>query len=84
MPTVRARQRPVLTRNDPLDIFGTQCQQSLLIAAADCREKILYDLNIVLDAHRDLSFPYLSTRQDRIEPAILIDQLNLIKSLKIS
>ena len=31
-PAVRAGQRPVLARNDPLDIFGNQRQQSLLIA----------------------------------------------------
>src|ERR1700722_5639965 len=32
---VRAGQRPVLARDDPLDVFGDQCQQSLPVAAAD-------------------------------------------------
>jgi hypothetical protein len=36
VPAVRAGQRPVLARNDPLHIFGNQRQQTLLIAAAHC------------------------------------------------
>ncbi len=30
---VRSGQRPVLTRNDPLNVFGDQRQQTLLVAA---------------------------------------------------
>ena len=41
VPAVRAGQRPVLARNDPLNIFGRQRQQTLLIAAADGRS-LLY------------------------------------------
>src|ERR1700676_5125231 len=51
VPAVRAGQRPVLARNDPLNIFGRQRQQSLLIAAAERRKKILHDLDILFDAH---------------------------------
>ena len=54
-PAVRAGQRPVLARNDPLNIFGNQRQQTLLIAAAHCCEEILHNLNILFDAHRILS-----------------------------
>jgi hypothetical protein len=36
---VRAGQRPVLARNDPLYIVGGQRQQTLRIAAAECRKK---------------------------------------------
>jgi hypothetical protein len=32
VPAVRAGQRPVLARNDPLNIFGRQRQQTLLIS----------------------------------------------------
>jgi hypothetical protein len=39
VPAVRAGQRPVLARNDPLNIFGRQRQQTLLIAAAHCCKK---------------------------------------------
>src|ERR1700730_9968763 len=59
---VRAGQRPVLARNDPLNIFGRQRQQPLLIAAADCREKTLHNLDILFDAHRNLSYFLASDR----------------------
>jgi len=45
MPAVRAGQRPVLARNDPLNIFGRQRQQTFLIAAAECCKKILHNLD---------------------------------------
>jgi len=51
VPAVRAGQRPVLARNDPLNIFGRQRQQTLLIAAAECRKKILHNLDVLFDAH---------------------------------
>jgi hypothetical protein len=35
VPAMRAGQWPVLARNDPLNIFGNQRQQTLLIATAD-------------------------------------------------
>src|SRR6202171_3915998 len=53
-------ERPVLARNDPLNIFGRQRQQTLLIAAAECRKKILHNLDILFDAHRNLSFSLTS------------------------
>src|ERR1700682_2028637 len=56
VPTVRAGQGPVLARNDPLNIFGRQRQQTLLIAAAEGRKEILHNLDILFDAHRILSF----------------------------
>src|SRR5579863_1673633 len=59
---VRAGQRPVLARNDPLDIFGRQGQQTFLIAAAECRKKILHDLDILFGAHRNLTFSLTSDR----------------------
>src|ERR1700720_2136435 len=60
VPAVRAGQRPVLARNDPLNIFGRQRQQSLLIAAAECRKKLLHNLDILLCAHRNLSISLTS------------------------
>src|SRR5271156_6904265 len=62
MPAVRAGQWPVLARNDPLKIFGNQRQQSLLIAAAECRKEILHSLDVLFDAHRNLSFSLASER----------------------
>src|ERR1700688_3416594 len=62
VPAVRAGQRPVLARNDPLNIFGRQRQQTLLIAAAECRKKILHNLDILLCAHRNLSIALTSDR----------------------
>src|ERR1035438_5271349 len=53
---------PVLARNDPLNIFGRQRQQTLLIAAAECRKKILHNLDILFDAHRNLSISLTSDR----------------------
>src|SRR6202789_1069958 len=64
VPAVRAGQRPVLARNDPLNIFGRQRQQTLLIAAAECRKKILHNLDILFDAHRNLSFSLTSSVSD--------------------
>src|ERR1700674_3950205 len=55
MPAVRAGQRPVLARNDPLNIFGRQRQQTLLIAAAHCCKEILHNLDILLNAHENFS-----------------------------
>src|SRR6202023_2400396 len=62
VPAVRAGQRPVLARNDPLNIFGRQRQQTLLIAAAECRKKTLHNLDILFDAHRNLSYSLTSDR----------------------
>src|ERR1700691_272951 len=63
VPAVRAGQRPVLARNDPLNIFGTQRQQTLPIAAAHCCNKVLHNLDILLNAHRDLSISlYIGSR----------------------
>jgi hypothetical protein len=36
VPAVRAGQRPVLAGNDPLDIFGNQRQQALLVVVIAC------------------------------------------------
>src|SRR3984893_14157011 len=63
VPAVRAGQRPVLARNDPLNIFGNQRQQTLLIAAAHCCKKILHNLDILLCAHRNLSISLLLLEQ---------------------
>jgi hypothetical protein len=62
VPVVRVGQRPVLARNDPLNIFGRQRQQTLLIAAAECRKKILHNLDFLLCSHRNLSIPLPSDR----------------------
>jgi len=59
VPAVRAGQRPVLARNDPLNIFGRQRQQTLLIAAAECRKKILHNLDILRCSSKSLLFPYI-------------------------
>src|SRR5512132_2401850 len=60
VPAVRAGQRPVLARNDPLNVLGRQRQQTLLIAAAECCKKILHNLNIRLCAHRTFSISLTS------------------------
>src|SRR6185437_10619462 len=60
VPAVRAGQRPVLARNDPLDVFGDQRQQTLLVAAADRGKEVLHDLDVLFDAHRNLLFSYIS------------------------
>src|ERR1700735_3215307 len=65
VPAVRAGQRPVLAWNDPLNIFGRQRQQTLLIAAAECRKKILHNLDVLFDAHR-ISFSLTSSVSDLI------------------
>src|SRR5580698_9151783 len=62
MPAVRAGQWPVLARNDPLKIFRNQRHQSLLIAAAECRKEVLHSLDVLFDAHRNLSFSFASER----------------------
>src|ERR1035441_2140932 len=62
MPAVRAGQRPVFARNDPLNIFGRQRQQTLPIAAAHCCKEILHNLDILLSAHEISPFPYTSDR----------------------
>jgi len=61
VPAVRAGQRPVLARNDPLNILRRQRQQTLLFAAAECRKTILHNLDILLCAHRNLPFPYIGS-----------------------
>src|SRR6202451_1997543 len=66
VPAVRAGQRPVLARNDPLNIFGRQRQQTLLIAAAKCCKEILHNLDILFDAHRNLSFSLTSSVSELI------------------
>src|SRR5579863_1492067 len=66
VPAVRAGQRPVLARNDPLNIFGRQRQQTLLVAEAECRKKILHNLDILFDAHRNLSISFTSGASDLI------------------
>src|SRR5579864_887697 len=56
VPAVRAGQRPVLTWNDPLNIFGNQREQTLLVAAADRCKKILHNLDILSSAHKTSPF----------------------------
>src|SRR5579859_4213001 len=67
MPAVRAGQWPVLARNDPLKIFGNQRQQSLLITAVECRKEVLHSLDVLFDAHRNLSFPLHQSVSDIVE-----------------
>src|SRR6202166_2004368 len=62
VPAVRACQRPALARNDPLNIFGNQRQQTLLIVGTHCCKEILHNLNILLCAHRNLSISLTSDR----------------------
>src|ERR1700680_3540562 len=62
VPAVRAGQRPVLARNDPLNVFGRQRQQTLPVAAAHCCKKILHNLDILLNAHEISPFPYIGSR----------------------
>jgi hypothetical protein len=54
------------TRTRSLTIFGRQRQQILLIAAAECRKKILHNLDILFDAHRNLSISFTSSVSDLI------------------
>src|ERR1700722_16789524 len=56
VPAVRACQRPALARNDPLNIFGNQRQQIVLVVATYCCKEILHNLDILFDSHRYLSF----------------------------
>ena len=65
-PAVRAGQRPVFARNDPLDIFGDQRQQISLIGAAHRCEEILHNLNILFDAHRISPFSLRRIASDLI------------------
>src|SRR6202795_3059811 len=51
VPAVRAGQRPALTWNDPLNIFGNQRHKIVLIVAAYCCKEILHNLDILFDAH---------------------------------
>src|ERR1700683_5277328 len=62
VPAVGAGQRPALAWNDPLNIFGSQRQQILLIVAAHCCKKILHNLDVILCAHRNLSISHTSAR----------------------
>src|ERR1035438_1168711 len=52
---MRAGEWPVLARNDPLNIFGNQRQQTLPVAAAHCCKEILHNLNVLFCAHKNLS-----------------------------
>jgi hypothetical protein len=65
--------REKLARNDPLNIFGDQRQQTSLIAAAQCCKKILHNLNILLCAHKFSPFCFP-----------LFFMLNLRSSSKVS
>src|SRR5580692_2523432 len=67
VPAVRAGQRPVLTGNDPLNIFGNQRQQILLIVPAHGCEEILHNLNILFDAHRISPFSLRRIVSDLVE-----------------
>src|ERR1700730_15384135 len=60
VPAVRARQRPVLARNNPLNVVGRQRQQTLLIAATECCKKVPHNLNICFCAHRTFSISLTS------------------------
>jgi hypothetical protein len=66
VPAVRAGQRPALAWNDPLNIFGSQRQQILLIVAAHCCKEILHNLDILFDTHRYLSFSLESSVSDLV------------------
>jgi hypothetical protein len=75
VPAVRAGQRPVLARNDPLNIFGAQRQQALLIAAADRGEEVLHGLDVLLGNHRHFSIS-VGTSCSSVElDQVLEDQL---------
>ena len=56
--TARSSQRPVLTRNDPLDVFGDQRQQGLSVAAADRGEEVLHGLDVLFNAHCNFSISH--------------------------
>ena len=57
MPAVCSGKRPVLTWNDPRDVWSHQRQQTVPVAAADGGEEILYGLNILFGTHRTSPFP---------------------------
>ncbi len=57
MPAMRSGQRPVLTRDDPLDVRSDQSQQTVPVAAADGGEEILYGLNVFVGIHTTSPFP---------------------------
>src|SRR6185437_409224 len=57
VPTVGAGQRPALARNDPLNIFSNQREQTLLVDAAYRRKKLLHNLDVLLSAHKNFSTP---------------------------
>jgi hypothetical protein len=60
VPAVRAGQRPALARNDPLNIFGNQRQQILLIVAAHCCKEILHKSGHSFRcSSKSLLFPYI-------------------------
>jgi len=41
---MRSGQRPVLARNDPLDVVGDQRKQTVFVATSDRGEEVLYGL----------------------------------------
>src|SRR5690606_3472050 len=53
---------PVLARDDPLDVFGDQGQQTLSVTAADRGEEVLHGLDVLLGAHRNVSISFGSDR----------------------
>src|SRR5512132_2612600 len=66
VPAVRACERPAVAWNDPLNIFANQRQQIVLIVAAYCCKEILHNLDILFDAHWNLSFVLTSSVSDLI------------------
>jgi hypothetical protein len=66
----RSGQRPVLARNDPLDIFGDQRQQSLPVAEADRGEEVLHGLDVLLNTHGNFSISLGSDRA-RSDPCVV-------------
>jgi hypothetical protein len=84
----RSGQRPVLARNDPLDVFGDQRQQSLSVAAADRGEEVLHGLDVFLNTHGSFSIS-LGWDRARSDPCIValpvgtsVHPSNLTRSLK--
>lgn len=71
VPTVRTGQWPAIARNDPLNIFSRQRQQTLLIATAKCRQKILNNLNVLFNANR-FSLPLPQRASDRIGHVVVV------------
>ena len=59
VPAVRTGQRPVLARNDPLNIFGRQRQQTLLIAGGRVpQENSSQSGHSLVCSSKSLHFPY--------------------------